>query len=287
MDEQKIVQASDVTDFLNGFLSFIKRTLRYVLVSVKENIVIGLIVFVSICAIGIYYLRSKTCYESNMLCSVNNLPKKVYGEIIYKLNLQFQSKSYKQLNKELKIPEDQLASVIDIEAKNIVGAPLQDDFSIDKLPFYIYVRANDNSIFPVLQESLLLCLNDLSYQSLRREVEENRIKKKMDFLGHDMQQVDSIIKEYTYFMKNVKTISDSSDIFSGIESVFSLKGKMEDEFLKEGSAINFLKSVELIHGFMPTDKPIKKENKIWIVIMLSFFTSVVVCSGIKMIKKST
>src|SRR5688572_13059205 len=105
MEPYRMIGSSDVSGFLSEFLSFVKQLIIYILASVKKYFFLALFIFSAITAAGFVYRYSqKPYYETEMVCAFNNLTKKVYGEMLYKLDLLLQSGSYPALAQTLQLP---------------------------------------------------------------------------------------------------------------------------------------------------------------------------------------
>lgn len=273
-----MIGSNDVSGFLSAFLSFVKQLVLYILASVKKYLLLAVLIFSVITASGyMYWFTQKPYYETEMVCAFNNLTKKVYGEMLLKLDLLLQSGSYPALAQTLQIPVADAQKIVAVQAKNIAGSPLHEDVTTDQSPMYISVKTTDKDILKPLQYSLLKYLNSSPYRQRRNKMEMEVIGTRMKFLNRDMHQADSIISAYTHFLKRTRSVTDTAAGFSNIAAMMTYKNELEDKQVQqEWRMMELESSVEVLHGFMVPDYPLKKRNIMWQIIPLAFVLSLLI-----------
>jgi len=264
MDRYRMMDGKDVTDFLSGLISFIKKVVNYIIISVRAYLVTAVVIFFLILGIGAWYWYSSIMlYESDMVCEFNDLSKKTYGEMVQKLDMLAKTKSYNALATYLHIPVNDAKEIVHIEGRNMVGSFLYEDITADKSPMYFKVIATDNAVFAPLQTALPDYLNSNSPVALQgRQAETETINARMEFLKKNITLTDSVILAYTILLKKTNP-SDTLYTKSNVPELLNYKRGMENELLSQEQKVNELKtSVKILHGFMPADHPVNEKNKI-------------------------
>ena len=258
MEEYRMIGKSDVSGILLSFTKFVRNATSYIILSLRKYVLSSLLIFALIAAAGIYYSGKKAAYyESDMACVYNHMHKKTYGEMIRKLNTLAQTGSYTTLGKILNMPAEKVKSVISLEAQNIAGAPLYEDVSPGKFSFYIVVKATNAAVYADLQPALLQYMNTTPYQALRNKLEEKKLSQRISYAAQSIQQIDSIVKAYPILLKENEQILDTASNVSNMVGLISYKDKLVNNMLTDESTMATMISVEVIHGFAPSEKPIQ------------------------------
>jgi hypothetical protein len=255
-----MIDDRDVSGFLSGFLSFLKRSFLYVLFSVRRFFILSLAVFLVVSGAALFYrYQQKPYYESELVCAFNNLSKKTYGEMVHKLDILARSGSTTTLSNTLKLSQAQAASILGIEAKNMSGSPLYEDTSSNRTPMYFQVRATDREVFAPLQIALVNYLNSASpYRQLRNDMELEATNKKIQYLNRDMQQVDTVVQAYRGYLGKAQPLKNGSPGLSSVPDLMSYKNKLEDRVIQqEWRSRELRQSVEVLNGFLAPDHPSK------------------------------
>lgn len=261
MEEYRMIGKSDISGFLDSFIKFIRNSIRFTILSVRRFALSSIVVFTLIAVAGIYYTVSKPAYyESDMVCVYNHLHKKTYGEMIRKLNTLAQTGSYTTLAKMLDMPVEKVKAVVSMEAQNIAGSPLSEDISQGKFPFYIVVKATNATVYNDLQPALLKYMNSTPYQALRNKLEAKRLTQKIQYAGHSIQQIDSIVSAYPLLLKESANELDTANNVSNMIGLISYRDKLVNTMLTDESTVQSMISVELLHGFTPSEHPIQPEK---------------------------
>ena len=253
-----MIKGDDITDVVNGFVTFIKSAIWYVITSVKAYFIALIVIFLLVLGIGIYNVyRLPLYYECEMVCEFNTLTKKTYGEMVERLNVLAQTKSYDALADNLHIPVEYARDIISIEGHNKQGSLLLEDATPDKDPMYFKVTATTNKVYSVVQPALLSYLLTNSPYRLEMNRKENaKVNQKIDFLNSDIALVDTILTGYSVLIKNANFHSDTSFRTSAIPSLLNYKKQLEDGLVAEEWGREELKApVQILYGFMPAETP--------------------------------
>ena len=257
MKDYRTIDNKDISGFATGFLGFIRHCIHFIISSIRKNILAAIIIFVLILGAGLYYNymhSQKQYYQSNMVLMHNGLRRKAIGEILQKINQLVQTKSYDALAAALQLTTLQAEQIINIDAKNIEGAPLAEDVGPGVLqPIYIDVKLKDRGLFTPLQAAIIKYLNANTYQDKRNWFETTRANGKIAFLKHDIRQLDSLISAYPQIILRSRAVTDTGK--NNMADLISYKNKLEDRLLTEEESKNFMVTVELLHGFLPAEKP--------------------------------
>jgi hypothetical protein len=256
MDEYRLVDGKDVTDFFTGFSNLVRGILLTTGRALRKYFIPALIVFLLVTGYGYYkYSNARKLYRSEMVCEFNNLSKKVYGEMVQRLDILAKSQSYKALASYLKIPVDQAKEIVSIEGTNMEGSLLREDITTTRSPIYFKVVATSNEVFAPLQNGLLEYLNSNSPFRLQRNVmETERLNHKIEFLKNDIALVDTSVRSYISSFRNITSHSDTSYRLANIPNLINYKRTLEEDLLsQEWRAQELKSSVELLFGFTPPD----------------------------------
>lgn len=275
-----MITKADAQLFLADYSAFLGSSLRYFFASIQKHIFSFLLIVALATAGSFYWWYHKTpYYETNMVCSYNNdrLGRKSYGEILQKLNLLAQSKSYNELAKLLALPVKQTKTLISLDVTNMAGSPLYEDITGTNQPFYITVRATEKDIFTPLQPALISYLSNNTYLKDIGNIEVAKLNAKAGYARQNLIRVDSVIDAYTVFLRHT-SVADTLGGFSNIQALFKYKDDLEEKVtsLQQRIALQAGPSVMVMHGFTPPDSPTKGDKKtIWIGVLMGL----VVASG--------
>jgi hypothetical protein len=278
----------DGDSVLNHMIRGLTRAIRFIHFSTRRYFIIALVVFISITSLGVYntFFRD-VCYEAEMVCVYNSMDPKTYGELIYDLEALIETKSYKTLASMLHLSVDEAKSIISINANNYYGTPLIQDYSKDQSQLHFKVRTSDPASFKPLQDGLINYLNSSSaYTRDRNEIEADISNRKIAYINRDITLIDSVVFAYKESLKKGRP-SDSSN-FLNIMDLLIYKDKLEDKelfsTLLTPHKLKYI--VELHHGFVPTEHPLKPDIENFILyILAAFMLSCVVCTILAILKK--
>jgi hypothetical protein len=264
MDQYRMIEGKDVSDFFSGFSNMLRRAILLILKAVKTYFIASLIVFLLVAGYSIYkWNGTKKLYRSEMVCEFNNLSKKVYGEMVQRLDILARTQSYNALASYLKLPVEKAKEIVSIEGTNMEGSLLREDITTTRSPMYFKVIATSNNVFAPLQDALLDYLNSNSPYRLQRNVMENeRIAHKVAFVKTDIALVDTALMAYISSFRNITSHADTSYRLSNIPNLINYKRTLEEELLgQEWRTQEIKSSVELLFGFTPPDNPTQESNK--------------------------
>ena len=247
-DEIKI---SDALLYLKRGIKSVVLLIGFIKNVLIKNLILLLLVLICFGIVGFFSGHDKTeHYEAGITCTYNDLHKKSYGEMIVILNDYLKDHQYEYVAKSLGITNLEAQSILSIKAQNVTGGALQEDFSQEKLPFYIKYIILNPTYASKINSGIMYYLQNCSYNTVRRNIRVNNAHQKIAFLAHQLNQMDSIkLAYYNYFEKGRNGSSEPIDLkvdnlFKESEVLFN--NKQDAEWV-----IHFDNSVETIYEVMP------------------------------------
>ncbi|MEJ2595436.1 MAG: hypothetical protein P8100_09995 [bacterium] len=197
---------------------------------------------------GIWFLKPKV-YE-----------KKIYADMLEKLNKLIESKSYASLSDLLGIPEEKAESIKGIKGLNIKREELTEDLSTEKVPFYIVVKVTDVSLLNELEDALIKYLDGTEFIQTRLAYMKEKSERELIFLENRLHTVDSlsnllILQEGNLLNeKRVTRMELLQETLALYERIQSVKGSL---------AFNL--NIEVLDGFVANEEPSGKRLPYWVV----------------------
>ena len=174
---------------------------------------------------SIYYFKARktqSYFESKASFTFNFVHKKVYGDMFFYLQELTENKHTSTLATVLQIPTEVACGIRKLEAKNIVNSPLHQDFTFERIPFYVYLDCENKEDIPLIQKALVNYVWSDSANNVvaNKEIEDYRATLK--FVIEDLRVIDSLIK----------TI-DSGDSTRSIELLYLAKERQKEKISLE------------------------------------------------------
>jgi hypothetical protein len=234
---------------LLSFKSFVK---QYFLSFVLYGVLVAII------GAGSWYLKPKV-YKADMTVSYVHYEKKIYADMLEKLNRLVQSNSTKTLSIQLGLPVDEVRKISSINSFNIRHEPLLNDLSTEKIPFYIEVGVKDPTILPELQIALVHYMNGTDFIQERLKYQHQKNEEELTFLQKRLASADSLNK--VLITGDQKVTDDKSDkkmdLFQEVLTIY-------DRIQNVKGSLAFNKNVEVLDGFIASDRPAGKSLYDWI-----------------------
>lgn len=211
----------------------------------KKNLLGAVIMAVIFGAIGfgLSYLQ-KPSYHAEMTLSYAQLEKKIYADMIYKLDQLVENKQLDELTLLLDMPVEDIEKIKNIDSKNIHHQPLIQDISSEKVPFYIVVDVFDNSILEALEPKLVAYLSASSYVQERLKLNKANFDKEAIFLKKQISYSDNL-KE-----KLLQISEPDADILEQLEAVNNQQYEYFKQLRDIESAMLFNENIEVLDGFV-------------------------------------
>jgi len=281
-----MIDGNDFANFVSGFVSVLKNGIIYIIYSLKIYYKIAVFLFVLIIGLGLLYSHhSKVCYEAVMVCSFKKMNKKLYGELLHDLDILAQNQSYNALAKHLNVSQQVAQQIISIEGKNMVGSRLYEDINTDIQPIYIDLKAQDKSIYPLLQSAIVYYLNTADpYLIATTKMDSADIEARINNLEAAISIADSIINTNYAFFKKSKPFSDTSLSAAKFVDMIRYKRQLDMELVvQKRQAKELEQNVEILHGFMPADRPVNNKKRIW---RIALIVGVITSCGVVVLRRA-
>jgi tetratricopeptide (TPR) repeat protein len=232
-------QWAEAVGFFNAmFLSFVKAVQKHFWGFFVFAVVVG--------ATGAAYAwLKKDVYKSQMTVSYAQLEKKIYGDMLYKLNELLESQQYAETAQLLKLKEEKVEDIKSIKGINIHGQLLTEDLSVEKVPFYIEVVVFNPKLLPDLEVSLVQYISQSKYVEERLKLNENNYKKEIRHLQNQLAYMDSL---------KIILMSDCADLKGDVVENLNQLNESQNEIFSQirdfESALLFNKNIEVMDGFI-------------------------------------
>jgi len=194
---------------------------------------------------GVFAWFKKDIYHSQMTVSYAQLEKKIYGDMLFKLNQLVQNEQYNELSVLLDLPVEQSQDIKSIKGINIHNQELTTDLSVEKVPFYIVVEVYNRNVLDDLEKSIVDYLSQSAFVKERLELNARNYKKEIEHLTNQLAYMDSL---------KVLLMSDCADLDGDVvenlnklnESQNVIFGKIRDY----NAALQFNKNIEIMDAFI-------------------------------------
>lgn len=156
--------------------------------------------FLLLIVIGIffYYKSSKiqTYYTAKSSYIFNYSFKKFYGETFHYLEQLVANKEYEMLAQTLNIPISSSQTILELNARNVENAPLHEDFSDHRVPFYVFIKITDKKLLPSIQTAFTNHLINDTLSLERIEKTHLDLEKQLVLLNEEIRFLDSIKNQF-------------------------------------------------------------------------------------------
>ncbi len=241
---------------LNSFRSFLRQLILGAFVLVKRYFILMLLLAIGFASLAFYqykYLRSYSARSSYVYIESR---KKVYGEMIDKLQEMIKTGSYRQVAKSLNLTLPQAQTIAAINAVNTQGAKLSEDVTENNKIFYIDVTATNNQIFDTLQPALEYYLNNNVFIKRKMIYNKERIENTILYLKQELVRLDSLKTAYTRSLDKANTsIAIGSTPFNPTE-IYAKSEKLSSDISDLQVLLkNNYNAVQVQDGFMVSQTP--------------------------------
>lgn len=257
-NEQYDLSLTDFKKYFSGIMKSANSAILYLLIVLRKRKFLLLSTLIISAIISFYFLqRNKNVVEVRMSCVFSDNYQKVFGEMLQQVNFHLEQEEYAEAAQLLKIDEQELRKVIEIKGKTLTLGKMEEVYSTNKDPFYVYAKVTDLSVLPLLEQKVLDYLNHnpLSQKSMQRQKE--KWQGRIVFYEQQLSKLDSlkdVIRQSYVIQNNQIDLAQQNnsvvDIYKLSDSLSFFLGDIKFYF-------NNYASVEKIYGFMP----VKKSNE--------------------------
>jgi hypothetical protein len=222
--------------------------------TIKKHLV-GLILFAIIFGAigGALSFVKKQVYYSEMTVSYAQLEKKIYGDMLFKLNQLVSSKQYESLAKLLKLDVNQVSKIHSIDSKNIHNQPLVNDISVEKVPFYITVEVYNQEVLKELQKALVNYLSVSGFVHERLLLNERNYTNEIIHMKNQMIYMDSL---KVLLLRDCSNLD--ADAVINLEKLNKEQNGIFGRIRDLEAALQFNKNIEVMDGFIAQKIPFSK-----------------------------
>jgi len=225
------------------------------LITTLKKQALGFLIFMIIFGAigGTYAWMKKQVFHSEMTVSYAQLEKKIYGDMLFKLDQLLDSKQYESLASLLDMSVDQITQIKSISSKNIHNEPLINDISVEKVPFYIVVSVYNPDILPDLQNALVNYISESAFIDERLKLNERNYKNEIIHKKNQMIYMDSLKKMLLSDCDNL-----DADVVVNLENLNSDQNEIFGRIRDLEAALQFNKNIEVMDGFIAHKIPFSK-----------------------------
>jgi hypothetical protein len=247
-----------INKFTRESVEFFIQIIKTVFLGIKNYWKVILITWI---VLGlIYFFNSRNTedfYEAKASFTFNYVHKKVYGDMFFYLQELVEQKNVETLSEALNIPIEIAQGIRKIEARNIVNSPLHQDFTFERIPFYLYLDCQNKEDIPRIQKALVnYILNDTANKSVAQK-EINDYRATLTFVKSDLAMIDSLLQS-----------KKQRDTTSTIELLNLAKERQKEKISLE-NRLSDLNTISVLSDFRP--KLVQKEKQNWILLKKHMF----------------
>lgn len=221
---------------LKGFMrSMLRSFLRFV----KRNIVllIGMPILFFGATFGWYSFQVPT-FEASMTVSYVHLEKKIYADMIVKLNQSIQSDMIEKMPGFSNLSNEANRSIENVKAINLKGETLTSDLSVDRVPFDLLVEVNNLEYLSSIEQALVEYLDSPVFVQERLAFNTANAKKQARYYT---EQISSLQKR----LDDIDTSSDSDEFELLMDRIVDANIKLAEA----DGQLQFNSNIEVLHGF--------------------------------------
>ncbi|MES2478313.1 MAG: hypothetical protein V4561_04460 [Bacteroidota bacterium] len=241
---------SELKSYISSLTEFMKRFTFFILNALKRYRFI-IVVSTVICISTSYYILNKKqpVWTLRMSCIYNDNHPRVFGEMLSQLNYLIEIGNFKELSTILDLDIDKIKVIKSIEGKNISLGKLDEDYSKNKDPFYIYVTLSDLSLKSLLEERLINYLNNNPYSLKLNIKQKEKWNSRIDFYQKQLLQIDSLKNVIRQSLLLQNTRIDLAQPNNSVVDIFKLSDSMSYFLADYIYYVNNYTSVEKLNGF--------------------------------------
>ena len=246
------LNVNDFKQYITGIFKFAGTAFRFLISVLLENKLLILAVLLISGGLSYFYLKQNNKVEElRMSCIYSDNQAKVFGEMLQQVDFLLDNQSFDKAAELLKMDRKSIKMLKSVKGKTMSLGKLEEVYSGNKDPFYIYVELSDPGIATVLEEKLINYLNSniLSQKSVKRQ--KSKWSSRINFYEHQLLKLDSLkdVIRQSYLSDN-----DNIDLAQKENSVVDIY-KLSDSmsfFLNDVRYYydNYV-TVEKVYGFMP------------------------------------
>jgi hypothetical protein len=186
----------------------------------------------------LWYRLSEPTYRASMTVSYVHLEKKIYADMIVKLNQSIKSDGIQGMPGFNSLFHEVNASLLDVLAINLKGEDLTSDLSVEHIPFDLVVEVNNLDGLDELEQALVQYLDSPVFVQER--------------LAFNLKNAKSQIAFYTLQIKSMQNRLDEIDTVNNpeiLEVLINQMNEARDKLAESEGQLMFNNNIEVLHGF--------------------------------------
>lgn len=254
--------------FLRNTIQFYLTIVQYVFKGAKKHWPYAIGIFI-VFGLLFFYKSQKTVtyYTAQSSYTFNYLHKKVYGDLLFDIEQLTDRGEQISVSEVLKIPLSTAEKIISLRARNIENSPLHEDFTPQKVPFYVHIEVYSKTELPIIQKAITdyLTQNPFAANVILQEQIKNR--ENLALIERDIQILDSLARNF------------SAEEPEKLDRLFNISAYKLNEKLKLRNKLSEKNAVSLLKPFQPIEinkKPLLKA------LFIKYFAAAIVLSTLLM-----
>ena len=138
----------------------------------------------------------KNCYITESVFRYTVQEKKVYGEMIKKLQYFIEIRDDNKISQDLHISAQDAKKLLNAEAVNIKDGPLFEDVTSENLPFYVRISLMDTSGYQGLDSCLLYYFNNNPIALSHNQLEYKELNERIERITNDINFLQKAEKKF-------------------------------------------------------------------------------------------
>ncbi|GAB4379043.1 MAG: hypothetical protein Kow0075_09390 [Salibacteraceae bacterium] len=247
-------QWDEITGFLHAFFGGFGRQVSRARWYVVGGLLVGLLTG------WVLYGTTDPRYEARGTFSYKLLTKKVYGEMLSRLDEALRQKDHQSVNKLMKINQESLMYLKRVKGENILGVPLIKDASFDQTPFVVRVWISNPAHLDSIEKGIVHYLNSPAYV-------RERLKYNIDMYTGQIAELNEDL-ERLLIDRELMTAAELDDP-KALAEIEGLILQTRQQLLEKKAALRFNENVTALDGFMISEYPWWR-NPYWLFIACAF-----------------
>ena len=186
--------------------------------------------------------------RAEMTVSYAQMEKKIYADMLQKLDQLRKAGQFGELAAILHLSEDTVRRIRLIDSRNIRQEPLTGDISTEKVPFYVIVGVDDPTILPALQEALVNYLSEPPSVKDRMKLNEQNYLGEIAMLERQMAYLDTLKGMLLKKEQDAGTVTGLTSLHKSQTELFSRLRDLR-------GALRFNRNIEVLDGFVGHGTP--------------------------------
>lgn len=225
-------QLFELKGFTQAMLGSMLRLIR------QNLLIIILLPLLSGGATYMWYNLASPTYSASMTVSYVHLEKKIYADMIVKLNQSILSDGIKGMSGFEALDDEVIESLIEVRAINLKGEELTTDLSDEHIPFDLVVEVRSLAGINELETALQDYLDSPNFVQERLSFNQKKAKDQVEYYSTQVKSLQSKL--------NVIDVANSPD---ALELLVDQMNEARAGLSEAEGQLTFNSNIEILHGF--------------------------------------